>query len=284
MAFRDDQEAALARAEALDREVKRLEEENANLRREREAAAAEMERARAAAERDDEARRELQRLAARAKPAPQPSAPRSKRAPRDDAARKRQHRLRLAFTPLWVDIVFLVVGFVVAAAIYLLVANALVAIGIPFPPLVLPFMMAGMAGLFWLYHRVAHRCVRSTERWLHELPFSIDPERYLYRMSEIFEKQLVVQVELAEVGAEMALLERAVVGGMPGTTVVTDGRTLTVTSPELKIHYTSKGGGVSHNARPHRWFQKLVKRVLVPIGQSHRIREVRFPLFAPRTR
>lgn len=269
MTFRDDHEAALARAEALEREVRRLRDENADLRTELEPLAREAERDK---EREREQRAELERLAERAeREAKKPKRERKRRDPAKDAARKRLFALRNAFSGRLLNVAF-VVGFLLAAVGSCLAGLwVLMQIGVLFPPLVIPFMAAGVVAFFGVWSIAVDAQVRRTRRWLAALPVSIDVDDYVDHMASDFSGTLVLELDIAGASGDEKLLVDAVRGGMPGAKAQWSEGTLVVTSPKLKTYYSGKGGGVSHNAKVHRWFRRFVKRVLRPIAERHRV-------------
>lgn len=287
MGFRDDKDAMLARAEALDREVKRLETENAELRAERERAAAEAATHRAAAtraaEREAAKRQHLEALAAKAvaprseRARPARSAKRTPKPVADPAERLRRRALRHAFTPIWLDgllgamiVVAWLAGFVAGGAV-------MAVTGFFFPPIVIPFLAAGALGSVYLHIFVRDRHAMRTARWLAALPLAIDVPAYLDRIANRFDETLVVSITVADVTDEdKPLLARAVAGAVATASTSWVDDALVVTSPRLQTCYRgSKGSRSYHNAKPHRWFVRLVERALLPIAASHRITGVR---------
>lgn len=282
MTFRDDNEATLARAEALDREVKRLEEENAKLREERERDAKKLEdverQATRAERREAEKREQLEELA-KAAPKPRPqAAPIDPRVARAKAAQKqareRQHLLRQAFTPVWLVIAAGVLAAVACVGTVYVGLQLLMLIKIPLMPLLIPFVFAGIGLVYGPYLLATNHVIRSTQTKLaQQLPFSFDGTGYVERMATRFDQTLTVEVRfVAEpTDTDRKLYADAVQGGAKAADTIWSGSTLVIISPTLKTFYQAKGRGYSHNAKPHRWFWRLVQRVLLPIAEHDRI-------------
>jgi hypothetical protein len=275
MTFRDDRDATLARAEALDRDVKRLEEENAELRAARERLAA-----RSAEENEElaeqRARREkLEKLAASARTEKRTQAAPKPRGKLSEYQRKRRHHLRLAFTGFWTTFAFAWLLLFVMVATYIGGAQLLHAIGAP--PIVLllfPIFMLAILAVWGLYLVVQDGSVRRAERWVASLPLHIDSAAYCEHMATKF-GAMTIELDVPDAGDDKELIRKAVAGGAAGTSANWNGDTLVIKCPALKTYFRAKGGGYTSNAKTHRWFRRFARRVLVPIADTHPVRATR---------
>jgi hypothetical protein len=282
--FRDDKDAMLARTEALDREVEELREENAKLRAERErlAAAAATTAARESAERAAavDPRAVLEKLAAKA-PKPRSTKKRKRGPVESQADRERRISLERAFTSPWTNFWIWPIAPVLVFGSLLGGAHLFDRL-VPQAPGWLAALVLFVTTLVGLglavgsYELAVWHDGRRTRRWLARLALPLDRDRYIECIATKH-GMMTVHVAIPDVpDAECALLERAVRGGSKVASARWDGRTLVITSPQLKYLFLAKGGFYAHNAKLHRWFRRLVTRVLAPIAASHRIERITF--------
>lgn len=243
MTFRDDKDALLARADALDRENEALRERNAALEAEAAASAA--------------ARAELERMAAqRPEPRPAPVRPSSSR------REKSQHERTFArwVFPIFVwSVTFGTMGAFVLAVILIdrLALSSLI--------LLLPVLWIPGSGL--VYRAYRDRAIRRELAWIDALPTWVDREGYRRFITTDFSGRLTARIRLASKPDERD--RRLVAGAIDGARW--DADALVVHSPRFDTHVGVGRGSFVTNHKVHRWFRRLVDRTLPAVAALHPI-------------
>lgn len=250
--FRSDHEAALARADALEREADELRRQNQALRRDGQAARAEAA----------EARRALEALATRDPGVVEPR----ERARAPSRAVRLQDEALAVTTPVGL----IQAGLIVApTAVSLMLFAGRIGVLAALPGLVAGVLAAGLVAGGLLGGRAARE-----RRWLDELPLPIERTAYLTLLGTAHgeETVLVVRVELAAEPDDdtRALLERAVRGAMRGGTAAFTGSALLIHSPPLQTRFAvgrTTSATRPYNGEIHQWMRRLIRRALLPIAQ-----------------
>jgi hypothetical protein len=253
LTYRDDHEAAIARAEALEREAAELREKNQALERENEVLAAERERL---AEQVAEPKRALARVAGEP-----PEVREAALAPQDPG--------RLVSSALHAHTGLAVAG--AAAPMLILPALAALAGSGVLAVIALPAGLIASLALLPFFNALDEQRERSL---LRELPLPLDVAAYLELLDrpQPRMKELRVAVELESVPDPQAgnLMIRAVTTTMPDADARLDGQTLVITSHPIR----ARAGRHPDNVRLHRWFRRLIAHALLPIARAHAIRRV----------
>jgi hypothetical protein len=306
MAYRDDREALVRRAEALERDLARLQRDHEVLAAEREALARERivleserdaeRRAREAADRDraaadrerDRRRTDLERRAARTKPPAAPStlssrAAKEARAPTAPRSRRSKQARRadsaLASTP--VRVVWIVApGAVIAGTLwgFLRFAPLLSIFALHLSAIVSLFAALGIGYL------VRFAAARLERRRLAALDPPLDHAGYLDLLGAEHDRTRVtarLTFGSPPDRADRGLIARVARGGVEDTTARWDGDELVITGPVLRTA-THARREIHHDNGPiHRWFRRLERRVLRPIGRAFPPKAVRMSTSPP---
>jgi hypothetical protein len=244
--YRDDHEAAIARAEALEREAAELREKAQRLEIENERLAADRARL---IEQVEAPRRALARRAG----------------VEDEAILARQEPGRLVSGALHAH-TGLAIG---AGAMPLVLMTALIALtGASFMLLLLA-LLAGAGGGLLVLGRFIEADEQRERKLLAELPLPLDVPAYLELLDRPHRSPatLTVEVEFEAMPDEVAVIENAVHAGAPNCTVQIAGAVLTIHSPALDTRSAKQ----PDNVELHRWFRRLVARALLPIAAVHPI-------------
>jgi hypothetical protein len=247
VSYRDDHDAAIARAEALEREAAALRDRNETLARENEVLVAERAKL---AEQVAAPKRALARLAggpARAEAIVQASAPG-----------------RLVSTALHAHTGLVVAGAATPIALTILMAaifgTTAWALGLALLA-VLPAVAIMLRGLNTTDERRERKLLAA-------LPLPLDVPGYLAFLDAYHGDTCVVTVRIELATEPDAETARLLVGAAGGSRL--DGNTLVITSPTLR----SRSGDAADNVRIHRWFRRLIARVLLPIAAAHPVTHI----------
>ena len=284
MAFRDDRDALLARAEALEREAERLREENESLRTAADAERAAAE-ARAETERAVEAKRaEVARMAKRA---PAPSRPK----PAPSRSRPTGQFGELAddsMSPTWSKLTW-VLGFVLLLPAILAVALALIElfgamrapkfISVPIGlALFVLYFLGHVFGFVALCGWIARIEARHERRRLAALPIPIDLDGYRRVMGTAqAEKVLEVRVTFAtdHPDPDRQTIAAAARAGRRVASAGWSSDELVIRSRPIVTSFHSKKASWNNNVKVHRWFRRLARKTLVPITRAYPMASVR---------
>jgi hypothetical protein len=252
--YRDDHDAAIARAEALEREAAQLREKTARLEAENEVLA--KERAELAAK-VEAPRRALARLAGKDAVA------------RSEALERREP------------------GALVSSALHAHTGLATLASAAPTLAAIVAAAAAGVPGGFFaitvfavlaggvlLLRRLIGFDERRERALLASLPLPLDIAAYLAYLDEprTPAAYVTVRVELESDPDDSARAQivRAVAHAQPGAKGRIDGSVLTVTSHAIR----TETSGQPDNIRLHRWVRRLIARALLPIAAAHPVRRI----------
>lgn len=257
MSSRDDRDALLARAEALEREAERLRRENDELR-----AASELARG--------------ARRAARA-PGPPPA-----RDPRFEE-RRRERLVDQALSPTWsratwilglAALVPVTVGLGVAVNAILGWFGSSISEHAAGPMAWLVLVLGYLGGVHVARERARRVEARHQRAWLAALPVPFERERYLSLLS-MARPRAIVEVTLRFTDAVPAQERGALADTVRRTgRRIADARWtddhLVIRSRVLKTRFRGPKGGIHHdNVRVHRWFRALARDVLMPLSRLH---------------
>jgi hypothetical protein len=251
--YRDDHDAALARAEALEREAAELREKTARLEAENEVLA--KERA-LLAEQVEAPRRALARIAG------------------DDAVARSEALERRAPGALVSSALHAHTGLATLASLTpLAFVLAAATVGVTGGPLVLMIGFAIFIGVRWLRSLMAFD-ERRERQLLASLPLPLDIAAYLAYLDQprAPAASVTVRVELEREpdDAARAQIVRAVAHAQPDAKGRIDGSVLTVTSHAIQTEIAGK----PDNVHLHRWVRRLIARALLPIAAAHPVRRI----------